>query len=104
MGVTIKSALSQGEYYLTENTKKNRLEISTNAGQFEFGEDGYLRGFRSGVQPPVHAQVTPQAVTNLHMGDWNDDGVVDGTDLVQLRQAVKQPQVSFMQQAAEISS
>ena len=99
LGVTIKSALSQGEYYLTENTKKNRLEISTNAGQFEFGEDGYLRGFRSGVQSPVYAQVTPQAVTDLHMGDWNDDGVVDGTDLVQLRQAVEQPQVSFMQQA-----
>ena len=99
LGVTIKSALSQGEYYLTENTKENRLEISTNAGQFEFGEDGYLRGFRSGVQSPVYAQVTPQAVTDLHMGDWNDDGVVDGTDLVQLRQAVEQPQVSFMQQA-----
>ena len=56
-------------------------------------------GFRSGVESPVYAQVTPQAVTNLHMGDWNDDGVVDGTDLVQLRQAVEQPQVSFMQQA-----
>lgn len=99
LGVTIKSALSQGEYYLTENTKENRLEISTNAGQFEFGEDGYLRGFRSGVESPVYAQVTPQAVTNLHMGDWNDDGVVDGTDLVQLRQAVEQPHASFMQQA-----
>ena len=51
-GITIKSALSQGEYYLTENTKENRLELSTSAGSFELGDDGYLRGFRSGVGVP----------------------------------------------------
>lgn len=39
-GITIKSALSQGEYYLTENTKENRLELSTSAGSFELGDDG----------------------------------------------------------------
>lgn len=85
LGVTIKSALSQGEYYLTENFRENRLELSTSAGTFELGEDGYLRGFRSGVESPIYAQVTPQPVTNLHMGDWNSDGVVDGLDLSQLR-------------------
>ena len=102
-GITIKSALSQGEYYLTENTKENRLELSTSAGSFELGDDGYLRGFRSGVESPVYAQVTPEAVTNLHMGDWNGDGVVDGTDLMQLRQTVQldfdDSPVSFVRQA-----
>lgn len=101
LGVTIKSALSQGEYYLTENFRENRLELSTSAGTFELGEDGYLRGFRSGVESPIYAQVTPQAVTNLHMGDWNSDGVVDGLDLSQLRKAVQEigADVDFAQQA-----
>lgn len=101
LGVTIKSALSQGEYYLTENFRENRLELSTSAGTFELGEDGYLRGFRSGVESPIYAQVTPQAVTNLHMGDWNSDGVVDGLDLSQLRKAVQKSgaDVGFAQQA-----
>lgn len=101
LGVTIKSALSQGEYYLTENFRENRLELSTSAGTFELGEDGYLRGFRSGVESPIYAQVTPQAVTNLHMGDWNSDGVVDGLDLSQLRKAVQESgaDMDFAQQA-----
>ena len=99
LGITIKSALSQGEYYLTENVGENRLELSTAAGQFELGEDGYLRGFRSGVESPVYAQVTPEAVTSLHMGDWNSDGVVDGTDLAQLRQAVQNDTADFAQKA-----
>ena len=101
LGVTIKSALSQGEYYLTENFRENRLELSTSAGTFELGEDGYLRGFRSGVESPIYAQVTPQPVTNLHMGDWNSDGVVDGLDLSQLRKAVQEigADVDFAQQA-----
>ena len=101
LGVTIKSALSQGEYYLTENFRENRLELSTSAGTFELGEDGYLRGFRSGVESPIYAQVTPQPVTNLHMGDWNSDGVVDGLDLSQLRKAVQESgaDVDFAQQA-----
>lgn len=101
LGVTIKSALSQGEYYLTENFRENRLELSTSAGTFELGEDGYLRGFRSGVESPIYAQVTPQAVTNLRMGDWNSDGVVDGLDLSQLRKAVQESgaDMDFAQQA-----
>lgn len=101
LGVTIKSALSQGEYYLTENFRENRLELSTSAGTFELFEDGYLRGFRSGVESPIYAQVTPRAVTNLHMGDWNSDGVVDGLDLSQLRKAVQESStdVDFAQQA-----
>ena len=99
LGITIKSALSQGEYYLTENAGEKRLELSTAAGQFELDEDGYLRGFRSGVESPVYAQVTPEAVTNLRMGDWNHDGVADGTDLAQLRQAVQSGTADFAQQA-----
>ena len=55
------------------------------------------------MESPVYAQVTPEAVTNLHMGDWNGDGVVDGTDLVQLRQTVQldsdDSSVSFVRQA-----
>ncbi|WP_303053129.1 dockerin type I repeat-containing protein, partial [uncultured Ruminococcus sp.] len=98
LGVTIKSALSQGEYYLTENAGENRLELSTAAGQFELDEDGYLRGFRSGVESPVYAQVTPEPVTNLRMGDWNHDGVADGTDLAKLRQAVQNGTADFAQQ------
>ena len=89
LGITIKSALSQGEYYLTENAGENRLELSTAAGQFELDEDGYLRGFRSGVESPVYAQVTPEPVTNLHMGDWNSDGVADGARLQRLMEALK---------------
>ena len=98
LGVTIKSALSQGEYYLTENAGENRLELSTAAGQFELDEDGYLRGFRSGVESPVYAQVTPEPVTNLRMGDWNHDGVADGADLAKLRQAVQNGTADFAQQ------
>lgn len=99
LGITIKSALSQGEYYLTENTRENRLELSTSAGQFELGEDGCLRGFRSGVESPVYAQVTPEPVTNLRMGDWNHDGTVNGMDLTLLRQAVQRGTADFAQQA-----
>lgn len=98
LGITIKSALSQGEYYLTENAGENRLELSTAAGQFELDEDGYLRGFRSGVESPVYAQVTPEPVTNLRMGDWNHDGVADGADLAKLRQAVQNGTADFAQQ------
>ena len=65
LGITIKSALSQGEYYLTENAGENRLELSTAAGQFELDEDGYLRGFRSGVESPVYAQVTPEEAKTM---------------------------------------
>lgn len=98
LGITIKSALSQGEYYLTENAGENRLELFTAAGQFELDEDGYLRGFRSGVESPVYAQVTPEPVTNLRMGDWNHDGVADGADLAKLRQAVQNGTADFAQQ------
>ncbi|MGN1403726.1 MAG: dockerin type I repeat-containing protein [Ruminococcus sp.] len=86
-GITIKSALSEGQYYLAEDGSGN-LYLSTTPGTFELSADGILSGFRSGVENPVYAQITPEAVTNLRAGDMNQDGVLDGMDLAILRQLV----------------
>lgn len=86
-GITIKSALSEGQYYLAEDGIGN-LYLSTTPGTFELSADGILSGFRSGVENPVYAQITPEAVTNLHAGDMNQDGVLDGMDLTMLRQLI----------------
>lgn len=86
-GITIKSALSEGQYYLAEGGNGS-LFLSTTPDTFDLSSDGILSGFRSGVENPVYAQVTPEAVTNLHAGDMNQDGVLDGMDLAILRQLV----------------
>ncbi|WP_298481822.1 dockerin type I repeat-containing protein [uncultured Ruminococcus sp.] len=86
-GITIKSALSEGQYYLAEGGNGS-LFLSTTPDTFDLSADGILSGFRSGVENPVYAQVTPEAVTNLRAGDMNQDGVLDGMDLAILRQLV----------------
>lgn len=86
-GITIKSALSEGQYYLAEDGSGS-LYLSTTPGTFELSPDGILSGFRSGVENPVYAQIAPEAVTNLRAGDMNQDGVLDGMDLAILRQLV----------------
>ena len=92
-GVTVKSALSEGEYYLKE--ADGALVLSRTAGEFTLSADGMLLG-ASGTAYDI---VTPEPVTNLRMGDWNHDGVADGADLAQLRQAVQSGTADFAQQA-----
>ena len=92
-GVTVKSALSEGEYYLKE--ADGALVLSKTAGEFTLSADGMLLG-ASGT---VYDIVTPEPVTNLRMGDWNHNGVADGADLAQLRQAVQSGTADFAQQA-----
>ena len=92
-GVTVKSALSEGEYYLKE--ADGALVLSRTAGEFTLSADGMLLG-ASGT---VYDIVTPEPVTNLRMGDWNHNGVADGADLAQLRQAVQSGTADFAQQA-----
>lgn len=85
LGITVKSALSEGQYYLTEDNNGG-LRLSTAPGTFQLDENGVLSGFRSGVENPVYAVVVPEAVTNLRTGDLNSDGTVNGMDLTLLRQ------------------
>ena len=92
-GVTVKSALSEGEYYLKE--ADGALVLSKTAGEFTLSADGTLLG-ASGTAYDI---VTPEPVTNLRMGDWNHNGVADGADLAQLRQAVQSGTADFAQQA-----
>lgn len=85
LGITIKSALSEGQYYLAEG-ENGGLIISTTPGTFSLSKEGVLSAFRSGPDNPIYAQITPEAVTNLHAGDLNQDGTLDGVDLAMLRQ------------------
>lgn len=93
-GITIKSALSQGKYYLTGNGD-GRLTISTTPGIFTFSEDGLLSD-RDGIS---YGMVTLEAVTNLRSGDLNQNDVVDGYDLTILRQLVLYGNANFIQAA-----
>lgn len=97
LGITIKSALSEGQYYLAEDGNGG-LYISTTPGIFALSEDGVLSAFRSGLDNPVYAQVTPEAVTNLHAGDMNQDGALNGIDLAILRQLANE-NTDFVQSA-----
>ena len=92
-GITVKSALSQGEYYLKE--MDGMLALSKTAGEFTLSEDGTLLG----ASGKAYDIVVPEPVTNLRMGDWNHDGAVDGMDLTLLRQAVQDHTADFAQQA-----
>lgn len=93
-GMTVKSALSQGEYYLKE-TENGELALSRTAGKFTLSEDGTLLG----ASGKAYDIVTPEPVTGLQMGDWDHDGIVDGMDLALLRQAVTFGSADFAQQA-----
>lgn len=85
-GFTLKVAMDQGQYYLSENTSYQEfpLQISTTPSVFHLDENGTLIG------PSGNGYWTlkPEPVTNLVMGDMNQDGRVNGMDLAAMRQAV----------------
>ncbi len=95
-GITIKSALSQGEYYLA--LKDGGLVISKTATVFQADEAalGYLLG---SMYPALSlTDVVLEAVTNLHAGDVNQDDRIDGKDLALLRQ-MDASKADFVQKA-----
>lgn len=92
-GLTLKSALSQGEYYLAID-ENDELVISTTPGVFTLSEDGTLSSGGT-----AYAKIAPEAVTNLRAGDINQDGTLDGIDLSMLRQLAHTQNGSFVQTA-----
>ncbi len=93
-GLTLKSAQSQGEYYLAVDVS-GELVISTTPGVFTLAEDGTLYDQR-GIS---YGQIFPEAVTNLRAGDLNQNGTVEALDLALLRQLIQQGNSSFVQTA-----
>ena len=112
-GFYLVSALGTNAYgnplYLSEKFFSDELQLSTNPSSFQLDDNGCFKTVHNAWNEDeemvledgsVYAQqLTIEAVNKCFMGDYNHDCVVNGMDLVLLRQAVQNGTADFVQQA-----